>query len=781
MLPNGQLEILGRCDFMVKIRGYSIVLGAVEAALVECVALSSCVVVADGEEGEEKHLVAYLVRAPEDQTNGRLSNFSVDQRTGACPEIRHAVDGALPHYMVPSVFIEVQSLPVNAVGAKLDRKALQAQTADRRAMLRSLQFSSQTYSVVAGPHAAMGERWKRIAKYLRVPPDSPYLEVEDTMATLWEMVLGREPGTMTKDADFHENGGHSLSAARLAALINKVFNSHMTAVMIMQGPTTIKTCCEQVVASWAANGNSSHAKRDEHVCKGGTATGGPCSDDGSKGGTLPEVNVLQQVRDDAKLPDDVLPAGDGSARGLDESKTILLTGATGYFGAHCLVELLSKCPAASVMCLVRSPDLDAIQKNLERYSLWEDDLASRIVTMKGDLSLPKLGLDQATLNQLATTVDAIVHAGAAVSLTAPYAMLADTNVKGTLEMIRLACACRKGTPLVYVSSNGIFPRDKGADEVFLENDDVACLPDRLGAMDGYGLSKWAAEQLVFAAHKRGLPTMCIRFGNIGWQSTTGIGNALDFQGMMINGSRRLGYRPRIDGWLLEVTPVNFAASSLVSLAIKSNYLQDGAIFNCVQSEFVEAERVFEWIADVDGVALPSLPFDEWANMVAETTDEDSELVALKAFVMGLPEGEEFFSKLAYLDCSKFDAAISKLEPPLTRLSGSSNVAHYYRKFFLANGGPFLSTPSNVAAKPVSVDPTVTGKPVGPLAGKVAIVTGASCTFRCLSAAFDRLVARSLTAFFSLAFFLEHCSGHRTRHRRVFGSSRSTCCDGRSTP
>ena len=52
-LPNGQLEILGRCDFMVKIRGYSVVLGAVETALVEHVKLSSCVVVADGEEGSE--------------------------------------------------------------------------------------------------------------------------------------------------------------------------------------------------------------------------------------------------------------------------------------------------------------------------------------------------------------------------------------------------------------------------------------------------------------------------------------------------------------------------------------------------------------------------------------------------------------------------------------------------------------------------------------------------------------------------------------------------------
>ena len=63
IMENGQLKILGRCDFMVKIRGYSIVLGAVEAALLEHVALGSCVVMANGDDGtNEKHLVAYIVR-----------------------------------------------------------------------------------------------------------------------------------------------------------------------------------------------------------------------------------------------------------------------------------------------------------------------------------------------------------------------------------------------------------------------------------------------------------------------------------------------------------------------------------------------------------------------------------------------------------------------------------------------------------------------------------------------------------------------------------------------
>ena len=678
---------------MVKIRGYSVVLGAVEAAMKETVALKSCVVIADGEEGEEKHLVAYIVRTDHEEgfEETRLTNFSIDPRTGKCAKIRHAVDGALPHYMVPSVFIEVESLPVAATGnAKLDRRALEAQSKDRRAMLRSLQFADTQVAsnfTMASPKTAAvvpagGERWKRMAKNLRVPVDSQIEDVEDAMTTLWEIVLGRDLGTMTPDADFHENGGHSLNSARLVSLINKCFGSKLTAVSVMRGTTTIRSCSAEVMKSWATRrpvsppvstaDSSDSSSGDFVVIKR------------EKSPTEEDKKILQQVREDAKLPQDVVPKTRGSVRGLDGSKTVLLTGATGFLGAHVLAELLRKYPSASVMCLQRSPNHDAIQKNLEGYNLWDDGFAPRIDVRKGDLSNPGLGLDQATLHHMSSVLDAIVHCGAAVSMTAPYSMLKNANVNGTLEIIRLACSCREGTPLVYVSSSGIFPRDKGVDEVFMENSDPESLPERLGADDGYGLSKWAAEQLVLSASKRGLPAMTVRYGNIGWQKQTGIGNPFDFQGMVINGCRQIGCRPRIQGWQFEITPVDFAAGSLVALSGKPDTLASGSIFNCVQSEYIDAERVFEFIADVDGAPIPPLSYGKWVDKVLEVSDDDTDLAPFKALVMGIPDGEEFFSKIAYLDCTRLDAAVADLgTPSLARLL-SSEVSQYFRTFLLAN-------------------------------------------------------------------------------------------------
>merc|ERR1711865_503177 len=100
----------------------------------------------------------------------------------------------------------------------------------------------------------------------------------------------------------------------------------------------------------------------------------------------------------------------------------------------------------------------------------------------------------------------------------------------------------------------------------MENDDVSCLPDRLGPSNGYGLSKWAAEQLVTQASSKGLSTLSIRFGNIGWDSVTAHGNALDFQALIIKGCLCVGKVLDLQSWNCECTPVDFAAKSLVSLA-----------------------------------------------------------------------------------------------------------------------------------------------------------------------------------------------------------------------
>ena len=107
---------------MVKIRGYSVELGAVEAAIEKGLAVKSCVVVSEGEEGEDKRLVAYIVPDPEDEE--RYSGWGLDPKTGRSKEMRGVLQDSLPHYAVPSVFVELESLPIQATSGKVDRSEL---------------------------------------------------------------------------------------------------------------------------------------------------------------------------------------------------------------------------------------------------------------------------------------------------------------------------------------------------------------------------------------------------------------------------------------------------------------------------------------------------------------------------------------------------------------------------------------------------------------------------------------------------------------------------------
>src|SRR6202011_1912663 len=108
---DGVLELLGRADQQVKVRGYRVELGEVEAALRQHPSVREAVVEAREDPAGNARLVAYVVPRP-----------------GADPgfvELRRGLRGVLPGPMIPSAFVRLESLPLSPNG-KVDRKALPA-------------------------------------------------------------------------------------------------------------------------------------------------------------------------------------------------------------------------------------------------------------------------------------------------------------------------------------------------------------------------------------------------------------------------------------------------------------------------------------------------------------------------------------------------------------------------------------------------------------------------------------------------------------------------------
>ncbi|MFE5587408.1 amino acid adenylation domain-containing protein, partial [Kitasatospora sp. NPDC056531] len=182
---DGNLEFLGRTDDQVKIRGFRVELGEIEAALAEHPKVARAAVIVRQDRAEDSRLVAYLVPA----TGAELR-----------PEdLRAHLRERLPDYMVPTAFVSLDALPLNASG-KLDRRALP-------------EPESTATRVGQAPHT----------------PE------EHVLAGLFAEVLGLPQ--VGVDDDFFDLGGHSLLATRLAARIRATLGVELPLHTLFRNPT----------------------------------------------------------------------------------------------------------------------------------------------------------------------------------------------------------------------------------------------------------------------------------------------------------------------------------------------------------------------------------------------------------------------------------------------------------------------------------------------------------------------------------------------------------------
>ena len=227
---------------------------------------------------------------------------------------------------------------------------------------------------------------------------------------------------------------------------------------------------------------------------------------------------LAAMRADAVLPRDIAPPMKlpSRSRGLRESKSILLTGVTGFLGRWIAKELIAS-SEARLVCLVRRGHHDSqarVRDSLRSTGLDDATIAARVRVVDGDLSEPMLGLDAPAFANLARTIDAVCHAGADVNWVLPYRALRTANVGGTVTLLRLAST--RGVPLHFVSSLSV----------------------SYGVQLGYAQTKEVCESLVREAGTRGLPVTIYRPSLISGHSVTGAFNTDDLLSRIVSGCVR---------------------------------------------------------------------------------------------------------------------------------------------------------------------------------------------------------------------------------------------------
>lgn len=283
---------------------------------------------------------------------------------------------------------------------------------------------------------------------------------------------------------------------------------------------------------------------------------------------------------------------------------ILLTGATGFVGRHVLAELLAR-PDTTVHCLVRGTARPARERlrNLARSAGASAAYESgRIRLVEGDLARSLLGLDRAAFAALADRTEAVVHIGADVSGLLPYDRLADANVNGTCELVRLSGTGRLKS-LHYISTAAAA--------------DAADLTDA----SGYAVSKWHGELLVTAAARRGLPTAIYRLPRIMGDSGSGAWNDRDIVQRLLRDILALGAAPDFDhqeDWIAG----DVAARGLAELLLRT---PSGQRFRVAADHPVELAQVVAAASDA-GPPLPVLAMSEWMEALADQAPDEHSLM-----------------------------------------------------------------------------------------------------------------------------------------------------------
>ncbi|WP_242676751.1 non-ribosomal peptide synthase/polyketide synthase [Rhodococcus sp. ABRD24] len=203
---SGELEYVERADFQVKVRGFRIELGEIEAALRELTFVHEAAVMAHTDSHTGTRLVAYLVAGSGVDTAASREVDTAASRevdTAASREVdtaavRAELSRTLPSYMVPSMFVSLEALPLNANG-KLDRKALPVPT-----------FEARDFRAATTP-------------------------LEETVAGVFADVLG--VGRVGLDDDFFELGGNSLVATQLVARLGAALDTQVPVRMVFEDST----------------------------------------------------------------------------------------------------------------------------------------------------------------------------------------------------------------------------------------------------------------------------------------------------------------------------------------------------------------------------------------------------------------------------------------------------------------------------------------------------------------------------------------------------------------
>lgn len=308
---------------------------------------------------------------------------------------------------------------------------------------------------------------------------------------------------------------------------------------------------------------------------------------------------------------------------------IFLTGGTGFFGPFLMKSLLIQ-NFENVYVLVRANNIvEGMARLRDTFGLTNPsneliaNFEKRIIPICGDISLPKLGLDEKTWNFLANNIASIYHNGALVNYLLDYESMRKANINGTIEIIKLAMFARLKI-LNHISTTFIF--GWSVKDTLYESDENKEMQN----LDfGYSQSKWASEQIVKNAMGKGLRARIFRPALIS-PSINGEGYNFDISIRLLAFMVKYGIGTSAKNQV-SFTPADISANNIIAISNINESLN--LTFHVTRDHFSSMNDVTDILGKIVGKTFINYPLKDYVPEVVSRCQKEDLLFPLLNFLV----------------------------------------------------------------------------------------------------------------------------------------------------